>query len=155
MTYVPTQPTRWLSGGCMGTWYHWTLCRMRTFPFPQSVGAFLGAIPVALQGYVIVATDYAGLDVELDISPVTDILGHLDPIATIPSAAMGPGTAAAFPEFKVVDIFTTDELQTMQTLLHIEECSAVSSITEVNDAYFSSYNILTEIIQIFLIRVGI
>lgn len=39
---------------------------MRTFPFPQSVGAFLGAIPVALQGYVIVATDYAGLDVELD-----------------------------------------------------------------------------------------
>lgn len=80
------------------------------------------AWPTAERNAVSPITDYLGA---VAVSPVTDILGHLDPIATIPSAAMGPGTAAAFPEFKVVDIFTTDELQTMQTLLHIEECSAV------------------------------
>lgn len=158
---------------------------------------FLAPFQLALQGYVVIATDYAGLGVEFDgagkpivheymaspaaandvvysvqaarqafpqlshnfvvvghsqgggaawataernaaspitgylgavaVSPVTNVLGNSDPIVTILGAAMGPGISSAFPQFKLDDIFTPEGLQTMQTLLKIEGCSAVGN----------------------------
>ncbi|KAK8910762.1 hypothetical protein ACHAO1_006304 [Botrytis cinerea] len=158
---------------------------------------FLAPFQLALQGYVVVATDYAGLGVEKDatgnhitheymaspaaandvvysvqaarqafpqlsqsfvvvghsqgggaawataeknalspitgylgavaVSPATNVLENPDPIVTILGAAMAPGTASAFPDFRFEDIFTPEGLQTMQTLLRIEGCSAVGN----------------------------
>jgi pimeloyl-ACP methyl ester carboxylesterase len=62
------------------------------------------------------------------ISPVTNILGDPDPIGTIVGAAMGPGTASAFPEFKLEDIFLPEGLAALHQLFALGGCSAVGSM---------------------------
>ncbi|PQE13484.1 secretory lipase protein [Rutstroemia sp. NJR-2017a WRK4] len=62
------------------------------------------------------------------VSPITNILGAPDPIGTIIGAAMGPGIASAFPEFKLEDIFLPEGLAALQQLLALEGCSPVGNI---------------------------
>jgi pimeloyl-ACP methyl ester carboxylesterase len=195
----PLSPRKQSDGYQVVAWAHGTVgvaAECAPSHFRNLWQHFLAPYQLALQGYVVVATDYAGLGVSSDstgksivheymaspaaandviysvqaarqafpqlskefvvvghsqgggaawgvaqkrtydeidgylgavaVSPVTNLLADPDPIGTIIGAAMGPGTAAAIPDFKLTDIFTNEGLEALETILKLEGCSVPS-----------------------------
>ncbi|PQE26161.1 secretory lipase protein [Rutstroemia sp. NJR-2017a BBW] len=89
---------------------------------------FLAPYQLALQGYVVVATDYAGLGVGADVSPLTDNLGIADPVGTILGAITAPAIASVFPVFELQDIVTPEGLQLMNQFLSVGGCTIIRDL---------------------------
>ncbi|PQE09748.1 secretory lipase protein [Rutstroemia sp. NJR-2017a BBW] len=88
---------------------------------------FIAPYQLVLQGYVVVATDYAGLGVAIAISPATSVLDNPEPFGSLIAATMAPGIAALYPEFDYNEFFTPEGLELFNKIVKLD-CASSTTI---------------------------